>query len=96
MAALDDHEDYIRRRVVDEHATHRQISEELRGLYPGRRGYSIRSIERFCHDNAIHKTSRLSEAAVEEAVAEAVAKVCTSLMHCYFTCSRSNRKGMRM
>ena len=57
------------------------------------RGIKTRSL---CHDNAIHKTSRLSEAAVEEAVAEAVAKVCTSLMHCYFTCSRSNRKGMRM
>ena len=76
MAALEEHEDYIRRRVVEEYATHRQISEELRGLYPGRRGFSIRSIERFCNDKDIHKTSRLSEAAVEEAVVEAVAKVC--------------------
>ena len=82
--ALDEHEDYIRRRIFFEHATHRQLSEELQSLYPGRRGYSIRSIERFCHDKEIHKTSRLSEAAVEEAVIEAVAKVCTALMR-YFS-----------
>ena len=85
IMALDEHEDYIRRRVVEERITHRQLSEEFKGLYPGRRGYSIRSIERFCQEKGIHKTCRLSEEDVEEAVIEAVSKVCTLMLN-YWAC----------
>lgn len=74
--ALDDHEDYIRRRVEIDHANHRQLSEDLKATFPGEKGFSIRSIERFCHEKGIHKTSRLSDEAVEQVVSEAVAKVC--------------------
>ena len=35
----------------------------------------IRSIERFCEEKGIHKTSRLSQAEVQHAVAASVAKV---------------------
>ena len=73
--ALDEHEGYIRWRVEVEHASHHELCEELRATNPGVRGYSIRSIERFCREKGIHKSSRLPETAVEQVVAEAVAKV---------------------
>ena len=55
--------------------THGQISEQLCSRYPGIRGFSIRSIERFCQEKGIHKTSRLSQTEIKEAVAAGVAKV---------------------
>ena len=58
----------------------RRVPHKLR-----RRGYSIRSIERFCQEKGIHKTCRLSEEDVEEAVIEAVSKVCTLMLN-YWAC----------
>ena len=55
--------------------THRQLSEELQNRFPGSRGCSIPSIKLFCSQRGIHKTSRLSNADVENVVADAIAKV---------------------
>ena len=38
----------ISKRVKEERKSHKQISVELKGLYPGVRGLSIRSVRRFC------------------------------------------------
>ena len=73
--SLDVHEDFIRDKVERDHMTHGKISELLATRFPGVRGFSIRSIERFCEEKGIHKTSRLSQAEVEHAVAAGVAKV---------------------
>ena len=55
--------------------THGKLSKVLSASLPGVRGLSIRSIERFRQEKGIHKTSRLSEVEVKQAVGEAVAKV---------------------
>ena len=73
--SLDDFEDYIRDKVEQGHLTHREISERLEARFPGVRRFSIRSVERFCQEKGIHKASRLSQAEVEQVVAEGVAKV---------------------
>ena len=73
--SLDDFEGYIRNKVEQDHLTHREISERLEAKFPGVRGFSIRSVGRFCQEKRIHKTSRLSQAEVEQVVAEGVAKV---------------------
>ena len=75
--ALDDHENYIRRRVEIDRVSHRQLSEDLKEFFSGEsRGLSVRSIpQRFCQEKGIHRTSRLSDDAVKRVVTEAVAKV---------------------
>ena len=48
MAALEGLEDYIREEIEKEGMTHSQLSLRLYELYPGVRGLSVRSLERFC------------------------------------------------
>ena len=84
--ALDEFETYIRRRIEDDRASHREVSNELQtlsssGPIQSQRGFSVRSIQRFCHEKGIHKTSRLSAAAVEHVVSKAVAKVIVGICH---------------
>lgn len=75
MAALDGLEDYIRNLIEREHMTLPQLSFHLQELYPGVRGFSIRSLERFCSENNIHKTARLSAQQVDNAVSSAITQV---------------------
>ena len=65
----------IMRRVQQERKSHKQISEELKGLYPGVRGLSMRSVRRFCEKHDIHTTSLLSNEDLDRAVSSSVAKV---------------------
>ena len=55
--------------------THKQLSEYLQQLYPGSRGYSVRSLERYCSEADIHRTSRLSEYHVDIHVSQAMQRV---------------------
>ena len=42
-------EDYIRKRIIEDRATHQVVSEELKLLHPWiSRGLSSRSIRQFC------------------------------------------------
>lgn len=75
MADLEEIEDFIREKVERNKWTHVRLSRHLQELYPGMRGFSIRSLERFCSNKGIHKTSRLSAGQIDEVVGEAVAKV---------------------
>ena len=84
MSRLPDCEDYIRQRIEVDRVTYEQLAEELRRRLPsGRRGFSVRSLKRFCLDNGIHKTSRLTQAEVKTAVANAVEKVLVWCMHSF-------------
>ncbi|XP_019859201.1 PREDICTED: uncharacterized protein LOC109587405 isoform X2 [Amphimedon queenslandica] len=68
-------EDFVHSKVVGEQWTHLQLSCHLQSLYPGVRGFSVRSIQRFCASKDIHRTSQLDTNEVEQAVTEAVTKV---------------------
>ena len=72
MSALEDQEAFIRSEVEDERWTHKQVSDYLKEHFPGRRGYSV---ERFCSDKDIHKTSRISDQQLDEAVSTATRMV---------------------
>ena len=86
MLALDRFQDFIREKVERDHATHHQISEELTRTFPGERGFSARSVRRFCQENNIHKTSRMSAPEVKSAVQEAVLKVSVCVCVCAYVC----------
>ena len=79
MANLEGLEAFIRKKVEKERWTHVKLSAFLRESYPGMRGVSIRSMERFCSVKGIHKSSRLSKQQLDEAVSDAIAKVYISV-----------------
>lgn len=65
----------ISKRVKEERRSHKQISVELKGLYPGVRGLSIRSVRRFCEKHDIHVMSLLTNEELDRVVSSSVAKV---------------------
>ena len=75
MASLEVLEALIREKVESEKWSHRRLSTYLQQLYPGERGFSVRSLERFCSAKGIHKTSRLSEPEIDTAVSDNITKV---------------------
>ena len=75
MSALDELEDFLRTKIEKERWTHPKLSAYLQGLYPGRRGFGVRSLENFCRAKNIHKTSRLNTSEIDTVVSGAVAKV---------------------
>ncbi len=69
-------ENYIRKRIVEDRATHKVVSEELKLLYPWlSRGLSRRSIRRFCEVHDFHATSRLADTQLDMVVRTSIHKV---------------------
>ena len=50
-------------------SSYKEISEELRALFPGVRGLSVKSLKRFCNSHHLHATSRISDNALDILVA---------------------------
>ena len=75
MSRLEDLEDLIRDKIEKEKITHARLSAFLQDQYPGEKGFSTRSLERFCSLKGIHKTSRLSDQELDTAVDEHITKV---------------------
>ena len=82
MSAL---EEYVRERIEKDTVTHARISEELKRSHPGVCGLdlSMRSIQCFCQEKQISKSSKLPQAVLELAVKNAVLKVIC--MYAYLT-----------
>jgi len=68
--------------LLQENHTFKEISEILKQRYPGVRGFSLRSVQRYCHDNGL--TRRISQNAVNEIVSDAVKKVNIVLIISHF------------
>ena len=66
-----DQEAFVRSKIEDERWTHKQVSDYLKEHFPGRTGYIVCSVERFCSDKDIHKTSQISDGQLDEAVSTA-------------------------
>ena len=75
MSALDELEDFVREKIKVEKYTHKQLSNELQMSFPGEKGFSLRSVERFCSDKGIKKMSDVSEEELETILSEAVLQV---------------------
>ena len=75
MAALDEHEYFVREKIELESWTHKQVSVELQRLYPGKRGFSLRSVELFCKEKGIKKLTDLDDQQLDGVVTHAVLQV---------------------
>lgn len=70
-----------------------QVAEELQAEYAGKRGFSARSVRRFCANHGISPTSLLSDHQLDKVVATGVSKVCESPKHSFkqrFDCACSH------
>jgi hypothetical protein len=72
---LEQLEDFIRERIEEDKWTHGKLRDYLLQNYPGQRGFSVRSIQRFCSDNNIHRTTRMERRNLDAVVGEAIDKV---------------------
>ena len=60
---------FIREKVEGQRKTHQEVSDELVLLHPSVRGLSWMSVRRFCSEHGIHKTLRLDDHYLDQAVA---------------------------
>ena len=92
--SLHDLEDFIREKIVEEGWTHSRLSLYFKRIYPGVRGFSVRSIERFCADKGIHKTSRMDGSNLQQVVSEAVRAVSIAQCPSLVRHTHSNIRGL--
>ena len=85
---------FIRKRI-EEGSTYKVLCNELRSMFPGVRGVSVRSIKRFCAVHGLRSTSRLSNRALDVLVAFGVGTVCQSVhgVVCVCVCGRGGGGG---
>ncbi|XP_028413701.1 uncharacterized protein LOC114536555 [Dendronephthya gigantea] len=75
MAALEEHEQFIRSFLSQKEKTLEDLSDALIAAYPEQRGFSVRSIKRFCKENGIRKRGIISDEHLDDAVKNAVSEV---------------------
>ena len=75
MAQLEQFEDFVREKIEKEQWNHEQLSTYFSAKYQGKKGFSIRTVRRFCAEKNIRKTTKLSDADVDECISEAIAQV---------------------
>ena len=75
MESIPNVESLVLKKVVEERKTHKQISDELKRLYPGVPGLSSRSVRRFCNAHDIHSMSLLTDVDLDRVVSSSIAKV---------------------
>ena len=81
--------EYVKDLVVTQQKTHSEVSLLLKEAYPGRRGFSLRSVRRFCLKNGIHAQNRLSNDELEQCTKEVVARVSIHEIIMFFVKKRS-------
>ena len=75
MAALEEYEDFVREKVAIEKYTHKQLSYELQRAFPDEKGFSVRSVKRFCSEKGIRKTCDIDDQELDEVISSAVLQV---------------------
>lgn len=68
-------EGFIRERVEKRGLSHKDISLQLKILYPTLRRTSAASVRRYCREHVIHKTARLDRSSLDRLVSLNVLRV---------------------
>ncbi|KAK3724997.1 hypothetical protein QZH41_017473, partial [Actinostola sp. cb2023] len=68
-------EDYIRNLVEKEGKSAKDVSVILQSRYPNARGFSSRTIQRFCNERGIKSTAKISDDTLDTVVEHAVSQV---------------------
>lgn len=75
MVALEENENFIREFLSLKENTIEDLSEALQATYPGQRGFSARSIKRFCKEKGIRQRGIVSDEELDVHVRAAVSEV---------------------
>ena len=67
--------DYVKDLIVNKKKTHSEVSLILQEAYPEKKGFSVRSVRRFCYENDIHSQQHVSNDDLEQCARTVVAKV---------------------
>ena len=81
--ALEQFEDFVKDKVEVKHCTYKQISDRFTEAFPGERGFSLRSVERFCNQKGIRKTSEINDQELDIVINEAVSQVANYYIKCH-------------
>ena len=61
---------FIQVKLVEERLTYKELSELLQKNFPGIKGLSTRTLQRYCSNEGIQKTSKLSDDALDRVIEE--------------------------
>jgi len=75
ISALEELEEFVRYKIEVEKFTHQQLQRELQETFPERKGFSVSSIQKFCAQKKIKRTSDIDDQQLDEAVSQAVSQV---------------------
>jgi len=67
---------FIQVKLVEERLTYQELSKVLQEMFPGQKGLSTRTLQRYCSCEGIQKTSKLSDNDLDRAIKEAISEVC--------------------
>ena len=75
--SLDPLEDFVWKKIEEEGWSQLQLSDYLKTEFgtTSTKGYSVRSIQRFCQERDIHRTARMPEVELQKTVKQAVSEV---------------------
>ena len=82
MAALEEHEQFVKYFLSKKENTISDLSDILQERYPEQRGFSARGIKRFCQERAIRQREVLSDEQLDNVVKVAVSEV-QSMLKCF-------------
>jgi len=75
ISALEELEGFVRHRIEVQKFTHKKLQRELHERFPGEKGFSISSIEKFCAQKDIKRTTDIDEQHLDEVISQAVSQV---------------------
>ena len=79
--------EYIKDLVITQRKTDSEVSLLLKERFPDKKGFSSRSVRRFCFENGINLRNRLSNDELEQCTRDVVARVSISLLDLGACCS---------
>ena len=79
--------EYINDLVITKRKTLSEVSLLLKERFPHKKGFSLRSVRRFCFENGINLHNRLSNDELEQCTRDVVARVSITLLNFSAFCS---------
>jgi len=74
-STLEELEEFVKYKVETEKLTHEQPKHELQEAFPEKKGFSVSSIQKFCAQKKIKRTTDIDDQHLDEAVSQAVSQV---------------------
>ena len=66
---------FITKKLTEDNLTYEELSIVLKQMFPNYKGFSVRSLQRYCSGENIHKTSQLNDSNLNDVVLTSVMQV---------------------